>query len=183
MVETVTTGCLAALALIAPLVEPERPLGRRELERLEFVSYLLRTHGASWELRSRLATAALHSDSRSGRRFGLRILIGAPPEILERHRAALRRDLQDASDRNRLAAARLLAPAPGALQVCLDSVYDGDLRSTRMAASILRRSVPDLPSIDVEAPVEERRRQARGLRRLLDERSSRPGEDEPADEG
>jgi hypothetical protein len=154
-------ACVAEdpLAAARPLLA--RRLGGGEAYRLEIVARLLERGDAPAGDRVTFAASALGSESTASRRAGLQALRPAPPEAWAALRPRVEEALGDVHESVRLAAAELLAPAPEALRVCADALYDGDPWAARRVALTLRRV--ESPAIDPLADVAARRQQAREL--------------------
>jgi len=142
-----------ALALLRSSLAPRAAVGRQETYRVEIVYALLLRHRAPWVDRVAFAGAAMHRELVSARRLGARALQGAPEELVEPLKPALRGLLADGDASVRLAAAAVLRPEPEALQVLADALYDGDPIAARRVAACL-------PDVDPKAPVSVRRRLA-----------------------
>jgi len=154
-----------ALAILRPLLDPEKPLPRLEHMRVNVAHRLLLRHAAPPEDRLRFAAANLSSDAPKTRVSGARILLGLPEAAREPLRPALERLLDDPREPVRLAAAAALPPGPRTRRILLEAVVDGDPSATAEALSLLRNREPgaDLPS--AEEPVASRRAKARRLLR------------------
>jgi hypothetical protein len=154
-------ACAAAdpLAALRPILAVR--LGGRELYRLEIVARLLDRAHAGEADRVAFAASALGSEATAARRAGLGALRDVPAEAWAALRPVVVGALDDRDEPVRIAAAALLAPAPGALRVCADALYDGDPWSAQRVAAILKRA--GLPEVDPRAPVATRRRQSLAL--------------------
>jgi len=118
---------------------------------------LIRHWRAPAEDRVAFAARALARDRSVAQGRGLRVLRGVEPERWAVLRDRVRELLDSPSEHVRLAAAALLVPSRPARRACLLSVVDGDPAAARRVAALLARWY----RLDAEAPVAERRNEAR----------------------
>jgi hypothetical protein len=161
--DPLVAACVAEdpFARLRPLVG--QGFGDRDAFRIEIVARVLDRPGAPEADRMAFAACALASDVGAAHRAGLEALRGIPPEAWAALKPVVVRSLADQEEPIRLAAAALVLPAPDALLVCADALYDGDPSSARRVASIL--AAANVPGMDPRAPVAERRRASAELRR------------------
>jgi hypothetical protein len=152
-----------ALSVLRPVIAPERPLGAREVLRIQVVAAMLRRCGAADADRVAFARSAIETDNATSRWRAIGALEGVSPEALEPLVPRLLLALAESSEMVRVAAAGLLAPREPAVRVLVLAIHDGRPWQVRQATAALGRAGVDAPPR--EASPEERRAWARAALR------------------